>query len=85
MTKREMLLKKISTAQFAALDTQLFLDTHPGDEESVEKMKKYRDMAKPLIKEYEQKYPYYSKLHHFIYCFRSFSSLEHFFILADLY
>ena len=56
MTKREMLLKKISTAQFAALDTQLFLDTHPGDEESVEKMKKYRDMAKPLIKEYEQKY-----------------------------
>ena len=56
MPKREMLLKKISTAQFAALDTQLFLDTHPGDEESVEKMKKYRDMAKPLIKEYEQKY-----------------------------
>ena len=56
MTKREMLLKKISTAQFAALDTQLFLDTHPGDTESVEKMRKYRNLAKPLIEEYEQKY-----------------------------
>lgn len=56
MTKREMLLKKISTAQFAALDTQLFLDTHPGDTESMEKMRKYRNLAKSLIEEYEQKY-----------------------------
>ena len=38
MTKREALLKKLSTYQFAALDLQLFLDTHPNDENTIEKM-----------------------------------------------
>ncbi|MCD8026911.1 MAG: spore coat protein CotJB [Clostridiales bacterium] len=56
MTEREILIKKISTYQFAALDLQLFLDTHPNDRKTLMKMKEYRDMAEPLIEEYEKKY-----------------------------
>ena len=42
MTKREALLKKLSTYQFAALDLQLFLDTHPNDENTIEKMNMFK-------------------------------------------
>ncbi len=56
MTEREILLKKISTYQFAALDLQLFLDTHPNDTETIAKMKDFKSKAKPLIEEYEKKY-----------------------------
>ncbi|MEE0913558.1 MAG: spore coat protein CotJB [Ruminococcus sp.] len=56
MTEREILLKKISTYAFAALDLQLFLDTHPTDRKTLAKMKEYRDMSKPLISEYEEKF-----------------------------
>ncbi len=56
MTKREALLKKISTYQFAALDLQLYLDTHPNDTETVEKMNSYKEMAMPLIKQYEEQF-----------------------------
>lgn len=56
MTEREILLKKISTYQFAAFDLQLFLDTHPYDRKTLEKMKEYKVLAQPLIAEYEEKY-----------------------------
>ncbi len=56
VTEREILIKKISTYQFAALDLQIFLDTHPNDTKTLEKMKEYRNAAKPLIKEYEEKF-----------------------------
>ena len=56
MTEREILLKKISNYQFAALDIQLFLDTHPRDTKMVEKMREYLKAAEPLIAEYEKKY-----------------------------
>ena len=55
MTEREILLKKISTYQFAALDLQLFLDTHPNDTETVTKMRAFKEKAQPLIAEYESK------------------------------
>lgn len=56
MTKREALLKKISTYQFAAHDLQLYLDTHPGDEETMRQMRKFQKMAQPLTEQYEQQY-----------------------------
>ncbi len=56
MTEREILLKKISTYQFAALDLQLFLDTHPHDSEMTAKMRSYKEKAQPLIEEYEKKF-----------------------------
>ena len=56
MTKREALMKKIATYQFAAHDLQLFLDTHSGDTATMEQMQRYEAMAAPLIKEYESQY-----------------------------
>ncbi len=56
MTEREILLKKISTYQFAVFDLQLFLDTHPNDKKTLEKMNEYKNAVKPLIKEYEEKF-----------------------------
>ena len=56
LTEREILLKKISTYQFAALDLQIFLDTHPHDTATIEKMNVYKEKLKPLVEEYEQKY-----------------------------
>lgn len=56
LTKREALLKKISTYQFAAHDLQLYLDTHPEDKETVEQMRRYKNLAKPLIEQYEDAY-----------------------------
>lgn len=56
MTKREALLKKISTYQFAAHDMQLYLDTHPGDTETLAQAEKYKELAMPLIEQYESQY-----------------------------
>jgi spore coat protein JB len=56
MTKREALMKKIATYQFAAHDLQLFLDTHPGDTAAMEQMQRYEAMAAPLVEQYEKQY-----------------------------
>ncbi len=56
MNEREILLKKISTYQFAAFDLQLFLDTHPNDRKTIEKMNEYKKQLRPLVKEYEEKF-----------------------------
>lgn len=56
VTEKEILLKKISTLQFAIADLHLFLDTHPRDEATLEKIEKYRRMLEPLLIEYESKY-----------------------------
>jgi spore coat protein JB len=56
VTEREILLKKISTYQFAVFDLQLFLDTHPNDTKTIQKMNEYRAEARPLVKEYEEKF-----------------------------
>ncbi len=56
MTKREALLKKISTYQFAAHDLQLYLDTHPGDEKTMEQLKRFQAQLQPLTEQYEETY-----------------------------
>ena len=56
MTKREALLKQISTYQFAALDLQMYLDTHPNDRSALMSMQKYEDKARALRKEYERRF-----------------------------
>ena len=56
MTKRDALSKKISTYQFAMLDLQLFLDTHPNDSATLEQMQHYQKLAEPLIEQYEEQY-----------------------------
>lgn len=56
LTKREILLKKISTYQFAALDLQLYLDTHPNDADTIAAMNQYKMKLQPLLAEYEEAY-----------------------------
>ena len=56
VTKREILLKKISTYSFAMLDLQIFLDTHPNDEKTLMKIRKYKAVLMPLVEEYEKEY-----------------------------
>ena len=56
MSERERLLRRISSAQFAAWELHIFLDTHPNDDEALRSFKKYNEMASMLINEYESKY-----------------------------
>lgn len=56
MTKRQILLRKISTYAFAMLDLQMFLDTHPNDEKTLMRVEKFKTMLKPLVEEYEREY-----------------------------
>jgi len=56
MSDRELMLKKISELQFAALDLNLYLDTHPKCKKALALYKKYFLAAKQLIAEYERRY-----------------------------
>ena len=56
VTKREALIKKIATYQFAAQDLQLYLDTHPDDGATLRQMQRYQALAAPLMEEYEKQY-----------------------------
>lgn len=56
MTEKEILLKKISTYQFSILDLQIFLDTHPYDQQVLSQIKECKEKLLPLIEEYEEKY-----------------------------
>lgn len=56
MTEREILLRKISTYAFAIHELRLFLDTHPKDEATIEKIREFEEMLKPLRIEYEKRF-----------------------------
>lgn len=50
------LQKRLSAAQFAVIETGLFLDTHPNDAAAMEAFKKYVGVYRALYKEYTEKY-----------------------------
>ena len=56
MNTREMLLRKISSAQFAAWELHIYLDTHPNDKQAMESYKKYKARANELIAQYEAQF-----------------------------
>lgn len=56
MNERDMLLRKLSSAQFAAWELKMFLDTHPCDQRARISAQKYQDLRERLTKEYEEKY-----------------------------
>ncbi len=56
MTQREILLRKIGTYKFALKDLQLYLDTHPKDDEALRKYDEYKAILKPLVREYESRF-----------------------------
>jgi len=55
MEKHE-LLHKLSETEFAALDLQLYLDTHPCDAEAIEKYNCAVSDGDKLRKEYTERY-----------------------------
>lgn len=56
MSERERLMKKLSGAQFAALEMQLYLDTHKDDKTALESLRGYQAEAMKLKREYEEKF-----------------------------
>lgn len=56
MTDRELLLRRLSAAQFAAWELKMFLDTHPNDVRALESMKKYQRQTEALGAEYEERF-----------------------------
>ena len=56
MTERDMMLKKIGTLKFAVTDIDLFLDTHPGDSQTLKMREEYKKQLEPLVKQFEEKY-----------------------------
>ena len=56
MTEREKLLKQIMAYNFAAIEWNLFLNTHPYDREAISMFKKMVEKTKELRKEYLTKY-----------------------------
>lgn len=56
MNEKEKLLRKVQYYCFAALESALFLDTHPDCKEALAYHTKHKKMAQEATKEYEEKY-----------------------------
>lgn len=56
VNERDMLLRRLSSAQFAAWETHMYLDTHPNDMAAMAIMRKYDKRAAELRAEFERKY-----------------------------
>ena len=56
MSERERLLRKLSAAQFAAWELNIFLDTHPNNTEAITRYKAYKRAAEEMKAQYEAKY-----------------------------
>lgn len=52
----ESLLKELSAAQFAALEMNMYLDTHANDSKAFSLFKKYSRAANELRERYEREY-----------------------------
>lgn len=56
MSERETLLNRISSAQFAAWELHMYLDTHPNDTAALKSYQKYAHETKELIAVFENKF-----------------------------
>lgn len=56
MNERELLLRRLSGAQFALWETHVFLDTHPNDTAALAAKKKYLKKYEAVLAEYKEKY-----------------------------
>lgn len=56
MSERQMLLKRIATLDFAVVELNLYMDTHPFDTEKNEELNNYKKKSNSLKEEFEKKY-----------------------------
>lgn len=53
---RMTMMKQVQSYRFAALDLQLYLDTHPNDKKAFEMFKNIVVKAKEVVAEYQDQY-----------------------------
>ncbi len=56
MTERERLLRRIATYDFAIVEFNLYLDTHPFDKEITQKLNDYTQKSDELRSEFERRF-----------------------------
>ncbi len=56
MSDKQVLLRKIAEYDFAVVELNLYLDTHPNDSEAHRKLEEYETKSKALREKYEQLY-----------------------------
>jgi len=56
MTEKEMMLRRLSSMDFAIVEFHLYLDTHPNSEDVKKKLLEYEEKRTKLLYEYEKKY-----------------------------
>ncbi|MBR3594418.1 MAG: spore coat protein CotJB [Clostridia bacterium] len=54
--EREKQLRRLSSVHFALVELNLFLDTHPHDEEALKMFNSYKMKYEALLRAYEQQY-----------------------------
>ena len=68
---RDSILKRLTILDFLAVDLQLYLDSHPNDENAIQKYNSVVDEADGLREQYEKRFgPLFS--------FRSYSKRDEF-------
>jgi len=53
--KSGITLRELQELEFAALELNLYLDTHPEDEKAIKKLAGYNDEINKMVAEYEEK------------------------------
>lgn len=53
---KNKLLREIQQTEFSLVEANLYLDTHPADQEAIAYFKKYQQRLQNLLTEFEQKY-----------------------------
>lgn len=56
MNERETLLRRIAALDFAVVELNLYMDTHPFDQEVNEKLNSYKLKSKSLKEEFTRKF-----------------------------
>ncbi len=56
MSDQEIMLKRISAIDFAIVELNLYMDTHPYDQEVNSKLNDYRNQSSTLKAQYQEKY-----------------------------
>lgn len=54
--ERQRMLNEIGKVDFALKDLNLYLDTHPYDQQAIEQFKQYNRMKNQMTKEYTKAY-----------------------------
>lgn len=55
-SERQKLLQEISKVDFVLKELNLYLDTHPYDQQAMERFGQFNELKNKLVKDYTEKY-----------------------------